>query len=128
MKTITYIIVYTISILWIIAGTSLVIYTDRTRKFIRQFSSPEHYILWSVIAIVLGVLLVVGSFFSGKIIWLAMFLGVISLAKGIYLMKGSPDQVERLITWWYERASEEATRFWGLATLLIGIFVLAYLL
>ncbi len=124
----TYIIVYALAIMWIMMGTSLVIYTDRTRKFIRQFTYPEHYVLWSVIAIILGILLVVGSFFSGKLAWLAMILGGIALAKGVYLLKGSPDQIQRLIGWWYEEASDEAMRFWGLAVLLMGIFLLAYLM
>ena len=128
MKTLTYLIVYTLSILWIMVGTSLVIYTDQTRKFLRQTSSPEHYLLWSVIGIVLGILLIIGSFFSGNIGWLALILGVIALAKGGYLLKGSPDQIQRIISWWYEQASDETIRFWGLATLLMGIFLLAYLL
>ncbi len=127
MKTVIYVIVYALAIMWITTGGSLVIYTDKTRKFIRQFSYPEHYALWSVIGIVLGILLVVGSFFSGKLLWLALILGGIALAKGVYLMKGSPDQIQRLIRWWYEQASDEVVRFWGLVILLMGIFLLAYL-
>lgn len=128
MKTVIYVIVYALAIMWITAGASLVIYTNQTREFLRQFSHPEHYALWSVIGIVLGILLIVGSFFSDRLVWLALILGIIALAKGVYLLKGSPDQIQRLIGWWYERASDEAARMGGLVVLLMGIFLLAYLL
>jgi hypothetical protein len=128
MKNVIYIIVYVLSIMWIVVGTSLVIYTDRARKFFGQFARQEYYPLWSAVAIVLGALLIVGSFFSGRILWLALILGIIACAKGVYLLKGPPEQIQSIIDWWYETASDETIRFAGLATLLLGIFLLAYLL
>ncbi|MBN2255692.1 MAG: hypothetical protein JW736_08290 [Deltaproteobacteria bacterium] len=128
MKNVIYIIVYVFSILWIVMGTSLVIYTDRTRKFFGQFARREYYPLWSVIAILLGALLIIGSFFSERILWLALILGIISCAKGVYLLKGPYEKVESIINWWYETASDETIRFTGLTILLLGIFLLAYLL
>jgi uncharacterized protein YjeT (DUF2065 family) len=128
MKNFIYTVVSILSVMWIMTGTSFVIYTKQTRSFFRKVVRREYFPIWAAIALVLGPLLIIGSFFSGRIVWLAMILGIIACVKGVYLLKGPPEQTDRIITWWYDSASDETIRFAGLATLLLGIVVLVYLL
>jgi len=125
---IAYVILYFVSIMWIVSGTSLIIYTDQTRRLLKKLFYVENLKIFSLIGIVLGLFLIIGGCFSRDIFWLSLVLGLVSMAKGVYLLKAPREDVGRLFDWWYEKASDETIRFWSLVTLILGILILAYLL
>jgi len=125
---IAYVILYFVSIMWIVSGTSLIIYTDWTRRLLKKLFYVENLKIFSLIGIVLGLFLIIGGSFSRDIFWLSLVLGLVSMAKGVYFLKASREDVRRLFDWWYEEASDETIRFWSLVTLILGILILAYLL
>jgi len=114
--------------MWIISGTSLIIYTDQTRRLLKKLFYVENLKIFSLIGIVLGLFLIIGGGFSRDIFWLSLVLGLLAMAKGVYLLKAPREDVRRLFDWWYEEASDETIRFWSLVTLILGILILAYLL
>ncbi len=125
---IAYVILYFVSIMWIVSGTSLIIYTDQTRRLLKKLFYVENLKIFSLIGIVLGLFLIIGGGFSSDIFWLSLVLGLLAMAKGVYFLKASREDVRRLFDWWYEEASDETIRFWSLVTLILGILILAYLL
>ena len=125
---IAYVILYFVSIMWIVSGTALIIYTDQTRRLLKRLFYVENLKIFSLIGIVLGLFLVIGGSFSRDIFWLSLVLGLLAMAKGVYFFKASREDVRRLFDWWYEGASDETIRFWSLVTLILGILILAYLL
>jgi len=125
---IAYVILYFVSIMWIVSGTSLIIYTDQTRRLLKKLFYVENLKIFSLIGIVLGLFLIIGGGFSSDIFWLSLVLGLLAMAKGVYFLKASREDVRRLFDWWYEKASDETIRFWSLVTLILGILILAYLL
>lgn len=103
-------------------------YTDQTRSLLKRFFDVEHRAIFSLIGIVLGLYLIIGGCFSHDIFWLSLVLGILAVAKGVYLFKATRDDIYRLFNWWFETAHDETIRFWSLVTLILGILMLAYLL
>ena len=125
---IAYVILFFVSITWIVSGTSLIIYTKQTRRLLKKPFYVENLKIFSLIGIVLGLFLIIGGSFSRDIFWLSLVLGLLAIAKGVYFFKAQRENAGRLFDWWYEEASDETIRFWSLVTLILGILILAYLL
>jgi len=125
---IAYVILYFVSIMWIVSGTSLIIYTNQTRRLLKKLFYVENLKIFSLIGLVLGLFLIIGGSFSRDIFWLSLVLGLLAMAKGVYFLKAPRENVRRLFDWWYEEARDETIRFWSLVTLILGILILAYLL
>lgn len=129
MNIVTYVILYFVSIVWIITGTSTIIYTDQTRKLLfKKALYLDNVTVLSLIGVILGVILIAGGFFARDVLWLALILGILAVGKGVYFFKASPDQMARIFDWWYEGAGGETIRFWGLIVLFLGILMLSYIL
>ena len=75
---------------------------------------------WAVVPLFFGVVLVLGAFFEKEVFWLAFILGLIALIKGVYLIVGPPAQVNKLLDWWFEKASDRIIRLSGLIIFFLG--------
>jgi len=119
-----------LALAWIVFGASLTIYTKKTRQALLGWFPPEVIRQFAVPAMVVGGLLLIGAFFSGERFWWPFLLGLIALAKGVYILKSPPEKLSSLMGWWYSDsgASEETVRLAGLLTLLLGGALLASLL
>ena len=127
MINIVNIVLYIICILWIVAGTFLIIYTEQTRQVLKKIFPVDYVKVYSVLPFILGVFLVVGAFYHGNLFWLAFVLGLLGIIKGVYLFFGPPSHVKRLCEWWFSKAHDRTVRMFGLITFTIGIAVLSCL-
>lgn len=117
---------YLISIIWVILGSVLVLYTDRSRGFLKGLVKKRDFRVLGPVPLGFGVLLVISAGWS-EVFWLIFLLGLIAVAKGLYLLFGPRSQVQTLITWWCEEASDQLYRFCGLICLVLGIALLSWI-
>jgi len=127
MINIVNIVLYVICILWIAAGTFLIIYTEQTRKVLKKIFPVEYVKVYSVLPFIFGIFLVVGAFYHGNLFWLTLVLGLLCIIKGIYLFFGPLFHVKKLCEWWFSKAHDRTVRMFGLIIFTIGIAVLSYL-
>jgi len=118
---------YIVSILWIASGAFLIIYTEGTRGVLKKIFPVERVKWLAVLPIVIGIILVLGAFFSREVFWLMMILGLLAIVKGVYLFAGPSKQVKALFEWWFDRAAETTVRFYGLVAYTLGCAILSYL-
>ena len=121
-------ILFIVSVLWIAAGTVMIIYTQGTRAFwIRMLDRYNHRWL-AVVPTSFGIILVVSGFYYPAMFWLAFVLGVLALAKGFFLIFGPSRQVKTLFDWWLNKVGEGTLRLYGLFIFILGSVLLSYLL
>ena len=122
------IVMYIISILWIASGSFLIIDTKRSREFWRKLFFKGNVRLLGIVPAIFGLILVVGAFCYRTMFWLALILGLLAILKGVYLFIGRRSQIRNLFEWWFNRASDETIRLFGLITFILGCALLSYLI
>jgi hypothetical protein len=127
MRAVLLYTLYTIAVLWLVAGTLLILYTEGTRAFLKRVFLGDSVRWMAVFPLLLGLLLVVGAFFYQELFWLALVLGILALLKGVYAAVGPSSQVKGILEWWFNQADDITIRLWGLISFTLGIALLSYL-
>jgi len=117
-----------ITILWIALGASLILYTEPTKKALGKIFYTEHVRWLAVLPLVIGSILIAGGFYYPEMFWLALVLGGLGIAKGVYLIVGPIQHIRRLLHWWLHQASDQTLRLFGLISFFIGVVLLLFLL
>ena len=128
MRAVLLYTVYAVSVLWLAAGTLLILYTEGTRAFLKRMFLRDSVRWMAVFPLLLGLFLVVGAFFYQEMFWLALVLGILAIVKGVYLVVGSSSQLKGIFEWWFNQADDSTIRLWGLISFTLGIAVLSYLM
>jgi len=118
---------YIVAILWIVIGVFIILYTERTMKILRKLFFIEKVRLLSIVPIIFGIVLVIGAFVCTQVFFLSLVLGVLALLKGLYLIMGPMPQIQRLMDWWFNKASTSYIRLSGLIIFVLGIAILSNL-
>jgi hypothetical protein len=121
------VVLYIVSILWIVVGTFFVIYTEGTREFYKKLFLRDSVKWMGVIPFVFGVILAVGAFYDERVFWLALILGILALAKGVYIFLAPSSQIKGLLDWIFNRSGDGTLRFFGLIIFILGSALLSYL-
>ncbi len=121
------VILYIIAILWIVMGTFLIIYTERTREFFKKPFLTDRVRLLALLPFIVGLVLIIGAFFNRDMSWFAFILGLLAILKGIYFFLAPQQQVKALLEWWFLKAGPGTLRFFGLIGFVIGVALLSYL-
>ncbi|MDO9528401.1 MAG: hypothetical protein Q7J27_04485 [Syntrophales bacterium] len=116
-----------IAVLWIVEATFLIIYTEGTRKFLKKVVLKMNMKIMAVLALIFGLIFIVGAFYFKEMFWLVFILGMIAIIKGVYLFVAPPNQVKALLEWWFHKASGETIRAMGLIAIILGTAILSYL-
>ena len=122
------VILYIIAVAWIAYGVLLILYTDKTRRFLKQLFLTDYVKLLALLPFIIGVVLAGGAFFYREAFWLSFILGIIAMIKGIYLFVAPLSQVKGFFEWWFEKADGSTIRLFGLIIFLLGGAMLAYLM
>jgi len=120
-------LLYLISLLWIAAGTFVVVFTEKYREVFKRVFPTQKPKLLSIIAFAFGVVLIIGAFFNRDVFWFVFILGLLAILKGIYLYLAPTEQIKALMDWWFFRARPETNRLMGLILFVIGIALFSYL-
>lgn len=116
-----------ISIFLIAIGTLLIIYTQRTKDFLRKLFL-RGWIRWTgIFPLAFGGILIAGIFYYKDMFWLGLILGLLGIAKGVCLLLGPEQHMRRIIDWWLLRAGDPTVRLFALINVILGIAILSYL-
>lgn len=121
-------VLYVIAGLWIAYGVLLILYTEKARGFFRRLALTDHVKLLALLPFIVGVILAVGAFFYPDVFLLSFILGVLAIAKGLYLFFAPQPPIRRIFEWWFEKADNSTIRLFGLLTFILGSAMLAYLM
>jgi len=121
------VLVIILSILWIALGTTMILYTNQSRSFLRELILGMNIRWWAFAPLAVGLLLVVGAFVLPQIFWIALILGILAMIKGAYFAMGPLPQVNSTIKWWFDRTSETTIRLSGLIVFTFGVVLFSRL-
>lgn len=116
------------SLLWIALGATIVLHTGRARGRLKEMILGVNVRLWAALAVLLGMIFLVAAFAVQEVFWLALVLGILALAKGVYFAVSPLQQVRSLLEWWSDRATETTIRLWGLVSFTLGVMLLSWLM
>lgn len=117
-----------LSLLWVALGATTILYANQVRSVLREFVLGVDIRLWAFLAVIVGLLFLLGAFMVHEVFWIALVLGLLAMAKGAYFALGPRQQVRSLLEWWFDRASEAAIRLWGLIAFTFGVTLVSWLL
>ncbi len=114
---------FAVGILWVIFGTLMVFATQLIRqKFYHKLKTQDPR-RWSPLAIAVGVLLLLSASSSSQVTFIVI-LGLLSLAKGVLFLFAPRQKIRKMMDWWFE-TTDKTHKVWGVATLVLGMAVLA---
>lgn len=120
-------VLFVLAVIWIGAGAGLILYTDTFRDSYGKMLQNANVRLLAFLPLLIGLLLIGGAFsYSGGLAWPVLFIGLLAIAKGVYLALAPLDQIRKLCEWWFERAGDRTLRLWGIVALLLGATLLSY--
>jgi uncharacterized protein YjeT (DUF2065 family) len=119
-------ILFIISLLWISAGSCLILYTSQSRDFLKKaFGGIDPEVL-SIIPIVIGILLVGAAYYSAAF-WTIIIIGLLAIGKGLLLIFNPGKTADRLTTWFFQEASDNAFRLFGIFAIILGTALLSWI-
>jgi hypothetical protein len=116
-----------ISIFLIAMGTLLIIYTQGSKDFLKKLFLRGKIRWTGIFPLALGGILIAGIFYYKDMFWLGLILGLLGIAKGVFLLFGPEQHMRRIIEWWFLRAGDPTIRFFALINVILGIAILSYL-
>ena len=116
-------LLFAISVLWIMFGTLMLFATQLIRQRFYHRLKTQDPRGWSFVAIAVGVLLLLAASSSSQVTFIVI-LGLISLAEGVFLLFAPRPKIRKITDWWFE-ATDKTHKVWGVATIVLGIAVLA---
>ncbi len=118
---------YLISVVWIAFGACAILYTQETRDMAKMLLSKTSRPVLSALPFVAGILLIISASSSGHP-WIIRLFGVIGLLKGAFVYLNPQDMYNTTISWYFEGLSEQAHRFFGIISVILGTAVLSWVI
>jgi len=116
---------YGLALFWVAVGSLFILYTEDSRRFLRNFMGKVSLRFLAFIPIVVGILLVISAKASGAF-WFVLILGLLAIGKGIYLLLAPHGQTEALLNWWLDSTQDRTYRLWGLIIVVLGMAILSW--
>ena len=117
---------YGVSVIFVVIGACVVLYTDWVRGRITWVLGHRQSHLFGLIPLIFGVLMAISAAWS-EVFWLVLILGLIALAKGLYLLFARRSQIRVLAAWLAGRPSDQVVRFGGLIMVVLGTTLLSWI-
>ena len=120
-------ILYVISLLWIILGVIHVLYSEKSQKILHHLMSESNPKLLAIIPLSIGILLCVAAFAASQATWFIFILGLLGCLKASLLIFLPTKQTHKILEWWFNKASDQFIRFWGLILVVLGISIISWI-
>lgn len=119
-------LLYLISLLWIAAGAGYILYTQQLREVAGNLIKGANEKLIAGLAVLFGVVFIFGASHtrhSGFIV----FLGLIALAKGVFIFFDPKGYWQKIKTWYVDEASDQTFRLFGIIALILGTALFSWI-
>jgi len=117
---------YGASVVFVVIGACVVLYTDWVRGRITRVLGHKQSHLFGLIPLIFGVLMAISAAWS-EVFWLVLILGLIALAKGLYLLFARRSRIRVLAAWLADRPSDQVVRLGGLIMVVLGTTLLSWI-
>ncbi len=116
-------VLYVVGALWIVCGTTIVLYTETARRWLSAVFRPVPFKILAFVPMAVGILLMIAAPMSHTF-WLVEIVGALAVIKGLLLVLVPKfEHQQRLSAWWWEKASDVTWRFSGLIGVVLGVFL-----
>ena len=116
---------YAFSIFYVAMGSGLILYTESWRSIFKKFLSGNNAKLFFIPALIIGVLLIMASSASRNS-WFIVVIGVIAIAKAVFLFLNPKNMTDRFLEWYLNKASNQTYRLIGIIALILGTAILSW--
>ncbi len=118
---------YAISLFYISIGCCSILYTNETRKFVKNiFNNIDQKIL-SALPFILGILFIFSAS-ATRIPWLIRLIGLIAVIEGVVFFLIPKDLYDKFIDWYLNLLSNQTYRLSGILGIIFGTAVLSWIL
>ena len=117
---------YLISLLWIGAGAGYILYTQKFREVYGNLIKGANEKLIAGLAVLFGIIFIFGAPLtrhSGFIV----FLGMIALAKGVFIFFDPKGYWQKIKNWLVDEASDQTFRLFGIIALVLGTALFSWI-
>ncbi|MCG6910011.1 MAG: hypothetical protein LJE94_07805 [Deltaproteobacteria bacterium] len=118
-------ILYAFSLLFIVSGVCMILYTESFRNLFRQLLQLGLRAL-AVIACIAGLLFLLAASAS-HYPWFLRAVGLLSLAEAVLLFVNPKDIMGKIYAWFLEGASDQTYRASGIITVIFGTALISWI-
>jgi len=119
-------ILYLISVLWIGAGSCIILYTPQSRAFVKKTLHGVDLRLISIVPITIGALLIVSAYYSAAF-WTIVVLGILAIGKGCLFIINPGKAADRMMSWFLDEVSDNTYRLAGIIAIILGTALLSWI-
>ena len=119
-------ILYIISLLWIGAGSCIILYTPQSRAFLKKTLHGVDLGLISIVPITIGALLIISAYYSAAF-WTIVVLGILAIGKGCLFIFNPGNTADRMMAWFLNEVSDNMYRLAGIIALILGTALLSWI-
>jgi uncharacterized protein YjeT (DUF2065 family) len=116
---------YGLALFWIAMGALFILYTEESRRVLRNLMEKTKPRFLAFLPMAVGVLLIIAARESGAF-WFIVILGILAIGKGLYFLLGPRGQTEALFAWWFKSVQDRTYRFSGLIMVVLGMVILSW--
>jgi len=117
---------YVFSFFMVAGGAGLVLYTEDMRRYSTRLLAATNEKIIAVLAAIIGALLI-ASATSSHHPGFIVFLGVISLLKGVFIFFNPRGLYVPIRQWYLETATDQTFRLFGIIWLIIGTALFSWI-
>ena len=119
-------ILYIISLLWIGAGSCIILYTPQSRAFLKKTLYGVDLGLVSIVPITIGALLIISAYYSAAF-WTIVVLGILAIGKGCLFIFNPRKAADKIMTWFLDEVSDNMYRLAGIIATILGTALLSWI-
>lgn len=116
---------YLIGFAWIAVGAYVILYTVQAREMYKKLLDGVSAMVLAMAAAAIGLLLILSASAS-RYTWVIAILGVIAIAKGIFIFINPKGYWTKLADEFVQGASDQTFRLYGILALVLGTAVASW--
>jgi uncharacterized protein YjeT (DUF2065 family) len=116
-----------IGLLYVAVGSGFILATSETREVMRGLVEKLDRRLLAAIAIVFSILLLAAAG-SSRHPWFFRLLGLLGLLKGGFIFADPNGAWQRVCNWYFNTIKDQDLRAYGIATVVLGTVMVAWIL
>jgi len=117
---------YLISFSCIASGSCLILYTMQYRDLLKNVLTKSYEKIIAASAITIGLLLIISAF-QAQGFWFILFLGIIAICKGVFVIFNPKKSFDNIRNWYLNTASDQTYRLFGIILIVIGTVMITWI-